>query len=127
MRLAILDDYLGIGQTIVDWGVVPGLAVVSFRDHVHDQNELVDRLAEFDVVMRIRERTEFPREVLARLPKLKLLLATGMRNARSIDLRAADELGIVAHVIPEQFGTRLHLEGFLRGLEFVDRPVLDAH
>ena len=69
MRLAILDDYLGIAQTIVDWSVVPGLAVVSFRDHVHDQHELIDRLAEFDVVMRIRERTEFPREVLSRLPK----------------------------------------------------------
>ena len=109
MRLAILDDYLGIGQTIVDWGVVPGLAVVSFRDHVHDQNELVDRLAEFDVVMRIRERTEFPREVLIRLPKLKLLLATGMRNARSIDLRAADELGIVVSTTEAQHQTTVEV------------------
>ena len=54
MRLAILDDYLGVAQTIVDWGVIPGLAVVGFRDHVHDQDELVARLAEFDFVMRIR-------------------------------------------------------------------------
>jgi phosphoglycerate dehydrogenase-like enzyme len=44
--------------------------------------------------MRIRERTEFPRRVLERLPRLKLILATGMRNARSLDLAAADELGI---------------------------------
>lgn len=109
MRLAILDDYLGIGQTIVDWSVVPGLAVVSFRDHVHDQNELIDRLAEFDVVMRIRERTEFAREVLSRLPKLKLILATGMRNARSIDLHAADELGIVVSTTEAQHQTTVEV------------------
>jgi phosphoglycerate dehydrogenase-like enzyme len=109
MRLAILDDYLGVAQTIVDWSVVPGLAVVGFRDHVHDQNELIDRLAEFDVVMRIRERTEFPREVLSRLPKLKLILATGMRNARSIDLHAADELGIVVSTTEAQHQTTVEV------------------
>ena len=109
MRLAILDDYLGLAQTIVDWGVVPGLAVVGFRDHVHDQNELIERLSEFDIVMRIRERTEFPRNVLSRLPKLKLILATGMRNARSIDLPAADELGIVVCTTEAQHQTTVEV------------------
>jgi len=109
MRLAILDDYLGLAQTIVNWSVVPGLAVVGFRDHVHDQNELIERLSEFDVVMRIRERTEFPRSVLSRLPKLKLILATGMRNARSIDLPAADELGIVVCTTEAQHQTTVEV------------------
>ena len=109
MRLAILDDYLGLAQTIVDWGVVPGLAVVGFRDHVHDQNELIERLSEFEIVMRIRERTEFPRNVLSRLPKLKLILATGMRNARSIDLPAADELGIVVCTTEAQHQTTVEV------------------
>ena len=109
MRLAILDDYLGVAQTIVDWGVIPGLAVVGFRDHVHDQDELVARLAEFDFVMRIRERTEFPRGVLSRLPKLKLILATGMRNARSIDLKATDELGIVVSTTEAQHQTTVEV------------------
>jgi len=109
MRLAILDDYLGLAQTIVNWSVVPGLAVVGFRDHVHDRNELIERLSEFDVVMRIRERTEFPRSVLARLPKLKLILATGMRNARSIDLPAADELGIVVCTTEAQHQTTVEV------------------
>jgi phosphoglycerate dehydrogenase-like enzyme len=94
MKLAILDDYQSLGTTIVDWSEIEGLKVVSFGDHVFDQEALVARLSDFDAVMRIRERTEFPREVLVKLPKLKLLLATGMRNARSIDLAAADELGI---------------------------------
>lgn len=94
MRLAILDDYQGLSRDIVDWKLVPDLSVVTFRDHVHDEDELVSRLEEFDAVMRIRERTEFPGSVLRRLPRLRLLLATGMRNARSIDLKITDQLGI---------------------------------
>lgn len=94
MRLAILDDYQGVAARIVDWGRVPDLQVVPFRDHVGDPDALVDRLVDFDAVMRIRERTEFTRDVIQRLPKLKLILATGMRNARSLDLKATDEQGI---------------------------------
>ena len=94
MKLAILDDYQSVASQIVDWSVVDGLTVVPFHDHVFDERELIGRLSDFDAVMRIRERTEFPRRVLESLPRLKLILATGMRNARSIDLSAADELGI---------------------------------
>lgn len=94
MRVAILDDYQGIALKLVDWSGLEGVSIVPFRDHVHDPDQLVDRLSGFDAVMRIRERTEFPRSVLTRLPGLKLILATGMRNARSLDLEAADDLGI---------------------------------
>jgi phosphoglycerate dehydrogenase-like enzyme len=94
MRIAILDDYQALSHTIVDWSSAPGVTVVPFTDHVHDEAQLVERLKDFDGVMRIRERTEFPRRVLEKLPKLKLLLATGMRNKLSIDLDAAKELGI---------------------------------
>jgi phosphoglycerate dehydrogenase-like enzyme len=95
MRLAILDDYQGAALNMADWSRATGVDVVPFRDHVFGKTELIARLADFDAVMRIRERTEFPRDVLERLPRLRLILATGMRNARSIDLEAADELGIV--------------------------------
>lgn len=94
MKLAILDDYQGLAHELGDWKRVSDLTVVSFRDHVHDEDGLVGRLDGFDAVMRIRERTEFPGSVLRRLPRLRLLLATGMRNARSLDLKTADELGI---------------------------------
>ena len=94
MRVAVLDDYQGVALKLVDWGTLPGVTVVPFRDHVHDPDQLVARLQGYDAVMRIRERTEFPRSVLERLPDLKLFLATGMRNARSLDLEAADDLGI---------------------------------
>ncbi len=94
MRLAILDDYQGVAASIVDWSSVKGVSVVPFTDHVHDPDALVGRLTGFDAVMRIRERTEFTRSILERLPQLKLILATGMRNARSLDLTATDDLGI---------------------------------
>src|SRR5262245_17848938 len=95
MRLAILDDYQGFALSRNRWAEFPEVSVVPFRDHIYDQDELVRRLSGFDAVMRIRERTEFPRSVLERLPQLKLILATGMRNSSSIDLAATDELGIV--------------------------------
>ena len=94
MRLAILDDYHSVSMELVDWREARGVTVVPFRDHVFDEDELVARLAGFDAIMRIRERTEFPRRVLERLPDLKLILATGLRNARSLDLAAAADLGI---------------------------------
>ena len=94
MKLAILDDYQSVAHSFVDWSVVPNLVVVSFNDHVPSEDELIGRLSDFDAVMRIRERTVFSRRVLDSLPNLRLILATGMRNARSIDLAATDELGI---------------------------------
>ena len=94
IRVAALDDYQGVAARYADWGRLKNIELVPFRDHVHDPLELVARLSEFDAVLRIRERTEFPRAVLERLPRLKLLLATGLRNARSIDLPAAKALGI---------------------------------
>lgn len=94
MRIAVLDDYQSVTFAYGDWGKVPGVTVVPFADHVHDDDGLVARLADFDGVMRIRERTAFPRSVLERLPRLKLILATGIRNADSIDLTAARDLGI---------------------------------
>jgi phosphoglycerate dehydrogenase-like enzyme len=64
-----------------------------FRDHLADQGALVDRLKEFEIVVAMRERTPFPRSLLERLPRLKLLITTGMRNA-SIDIKAAADRGI---------------------------------
>jgi phosphoglycerate dehydrogenase-like enzyme len=94
LGVAILDDYQGVATSVVDWGPVAGRGrVVAFADHLDDPDALVERLAPFDVVVAMRERTPFPRGVLARLPRLKLLVTTGMRN-KAIDLAAADELGI---------------------------------
>ena len=78
-RVAVLDDYQDVASTIVEWPAA--LEVVSFTDHVGDQDELVESLRGFDVVVAMRERTAFPRAVLERLPDLRLLVTTGLRNA----------------------------------------------
>ncbi|MEY2434138.1 MAG: hypothetical protein QOC92_3863 [Acidimicrobiaceae bacterium] len=91
-RVAVLDDYHDVAKTIVEWPA--GVELVSFTDHVADQDEVVERLRGFDVIVAMRERTAFPRAVLERLPNLRLLVTTGTRNA-AIDLAAASELGIV--------------------------------
>jgi phosphoglycerate dehydrogenase-like enzyme len=94
-RLAILDDYQGVAARFWPQGVISGVETVAFGDHVAGPADLIRRLRGFDAVMRIRERTAFPAEVIEALPNLKLILATGMRNARSIDLEAADARGVV--------------------------------
>ena len=91
-RVAVLDDYQDVAATIVEWPT--GMEVVSFTDHVGDEDELVESLRGFDVVVAMRERTAFPRAVLERLPDLRLLVTTGPRNA-AIDVGAARDCGIV--------------------------------
>jgi phosphoglycerate dehydrogenase-like enzyme len=93
-RVALLDDYQGVALRMADWKSLPaGTEVQVFRDHLADEGAVAKRLADFDIVMALRERTPFPRSLLARLPKLKLLITAGMRNA-SIDMKAAGERGV---------------------------------
>lgn len=107
-RIAILDDYQGVAMQMADWDSLPeGCQVETFHDHVADPAVLADRLRDFDILCIMRERTPFRRDMLSRLPNLKLLVTTGMRNA-SVDVAAAQELGIAvcgtagsAHTTPE--------------------------
>ena len=94
MKLAVLDDYQATAKDLADWSQLPsGCEVEFFQDHITDEDRLVERLKDFDLVMGMRERTPFTRSILSRLPKLRLLITTGRRNA-SFDLAAATELGI---------------------------------
>jgi len=80
---------------MADWKSLPaGTDVVAFPDHLADENALATRLADFDIVMAMRERTAFTRSLLERLPKLRLLITAGMRNA-SIDMKATAERGVL--------------------------------
>ena len=93
--IAVLDDYQGVSQQLADWSILPeGCNVQVFRDHLSDLDAVAERLREFDVVCAMRERTPFSRELLERLPTLRLLVTTGMRNA-SIDTEAATDLGVL--------------------------------
>lgn len=95
MRVAILDDYQGVALSMADWSSVQQLgAVDTFPDHLTDPDRLVERLAPYDVVVLMRERTPFPADVIDRLPDLRLIVTTGPRNA-SIDVEAARRRGVV--------------------------------
>ena len=94
MKLAVLDDYQATAKDLGDWSQLPpGTDVEYFHDHIDDEDRLVERLQDFDMVMGMRERTPFTRSIMSRLPKLRLLITTGRRNA-SFDIEAATELGI---------------------------------
>ena len=95
IRVAILDDYQNVALAMADWrSLRPEVAVEAFHERLAGEDALVKRLADFEVIVAMRERTQLPRSVLERLPKLKLLVTTGMRNV-AIDVKAAAELGIV--------------------------------
>jgi len=94
-RVAILDDYQDVALAVADWrSLGPEVAVEAFHERLAGEDALVKRLTDFEVIVAMRERTHFPRSVLECLPKLKLLVTTGMRNV-AIDAKAAAELGIV--------------------------------
>jgi phosphoglycerate dehydrogenase-like enzyme len=98
VRVAILDDYQNVALATADWSPVSARADITvFTDHVAGADALVERLAPFDVVMVMRERTPLPRSVIERLPRLRMIASTGPQNA-SIDMAAAAEAGVhVAH------------------------------
>jgi phosphoglycerate dehydrogenase-like enzyme len=94
MKIAILDDYQNIAARCADWSPLAASAELTFfNDHVADIDALVARLAPFDVVCVMRERTPLTAEIIVRLPALKLIASTGPRNA-SIDVGAARARGI---------------------------------
>jgi phosphoglycerate dehydrogenase-like enzyme len=94
ISVAILDDFQNVVRSLADWGCLPpDVGVTIFNDHVEGE-ALVSRLTPFDCVVATRERTPFPRTLVERLPNLKLLVTTGMRNL-GIDLAACREHGIV--------------------------------
>src|SRR5258708_21532349 len=93
-QIAILDDYQNVSQSFADWSALKQKAHITvFNDHLSDEAALIDRLKPFQVLCVMRERTPLTRNILSRLPQLKLIVSTVHRNA-SIDMKAAAELGI---------------------------------
>jgi len=91
MRIAVLDDYHRVAHSYADWASLE--SEVAFFDRPIAPADLPTALHEFDVLVLMRERTAFPRELLRQLPNLKLLVSTGMRNA-SVDIDFLNERGV---------------------------------
>ncbi|WP_322922392.1 D-2-hydroxyacid dehydrogenase family protein [Paenibacillus campi] len=94
MWCAVLDDYQQVALRMADWSVLDGQVHVRICSHPIDSaDELVNEVKDCEILVIMRERTPFPADVLERLPNLRLLVTTGMRNA-AVDMAAAQRLGI---------------------------------
>ena len=94
-KVALLDDYQGAGISQPYWRRLSARIVLEgFRDTLHDESELVERLRPFQIVVPIRERTHFSAPILRQLPTLELLSLTG-KNSGQVDMAAATEQRIL--------------------------------
>ncbi len=93
-RVAVLDDYQRRAAQWADWGSLGDGFDVSFFAEPMGPDALTERLAGYEVLVLMRERSKFPREVLAALPDLRLVITTGMGNA-SLDIGYLRERGVV--------------------------------
>ena len=89
MRLAILDDYQRLALASADWERLRrrGIEIEVFHEAFASREDAARTLAPFEILVLMRERTPFPRELLDQLPKLKFIALTGMR-APSLDMAA---------------------------------------
>ncbi|MFI0907165.1 D-2-hydroxyacid dehydrogenase family protein [Streptomyces sioyaensis] len=93
-RCAVLDDYQDVARSMADWSVLAGdVDVRTLRRPFGSEDEVVAAIGDCEIVVAMRERTPFPASLLARLPRLRLLVTSGMRNA-AIDLEAAARHGV---------------------------------
>jgi phosphoglycerate dehydrogenase-like enzyme len=94
-KVAVLDDWQGVARTSADWSPLQARAEVVFFAKAFDNEDDAGRqLADFDIVLSMRERTPLPGSLINRLPKLRMLGMTGARNA-SLDTPACTARGIV--------------------------------
>lgn len=114
---AALDDYQDVTRKMGDWRRLAGkVELKSFTRHFDDRDELVAAIKDCAIVIAMRERTPFDRALLDRLPTLRLLITTGMRNA-SIDLEAATGRGVTVCGTEAWAGTTAELTwGLILGL-----------
>jgi phosphoglycerate dehydrogenase-like enzyme len=95
LRCAILDDYLNLSLKLADWSKIEDrVDVTVFNQPFASPDSTVSALKDFEIILAMRERTPFPRAMFEQLPKLKLLITSGMRNA-AIDMAAAKDKGVV--------------------------------
>ena len=95
MHIAVLDDYFDAARQLADWSQLAGRADIQvFTEPLGGEDQAAKKLADFEIIVGMRERTPFPATLIRRLPKLKLLITTGMRNL-SFDMEAAHSQGVL--------------------------------
>lgn len=99
MRVVVLDDHQAVASALAEWPSGPGWSVEFQHARLSGPDAVVERLADADAVVVMRERTPLPAAVLERLPRLRLVVTGGMRNA-AIDTAAAARLGVTVCGVP---------------------------
>jgi phosphoglycerate dehydrogenase-like enzyme len=95
MRVAVLDDTQKVALAAADWSALQARAeVVVFDGSFANEDDAATRLAPFEILVPMRERTPFPASLIARLPKLRLIAMTGAR-APTFDIAACTARGIL--------------------------------
>ena len=94
MRIAIPDDYQNLVHTLRCYPLLDGHEVIRYREPAADLADFARRLQSAEAIVPIRERSRFPRELIERLPNLKVISQTG-RSTGHIDVEACTERGIV--------------------------------
>jgi D-3-phosphoglycerate dehydrogenase len=94
MKIAVIDDYQGAFKKTKAFAKLSGHDVTVYTDTEKDPQKLAERLKDAEAVVLTQQRSPFPRAVIEKLPKLKMISQTG-KNAYHIDLEAAKEKGIV--------------------------------
>jgi phosphoglycerate dehydrogenase-like enzyme len=95
LRCAILDDYMNLTLQMADWSKLGDrVDITVFNQPFASTEAAASALKDFEIICAMRERTPFPRAAFAALPKLKLFITSGMRNA-AIDMEAAKDHKVV--------------------------------
>lgn len=94
LRCAVLDDNFQVATRLADWSTIEESVEPSFfSEHLSSDEDVVQALQDFDIVVLMRERTPFPANVITRLPRLRLIVTAGHRNG-VLALDAAHSRGI---------------------------------
>jgi len=102
-RIAVLDDWQGVAGQSADWSRLSQRAELTFFEQPFDgENAVAQALAEFDIIVAMRERTRFPASLIARLTRLRMIALTGARSW-TMDMEACTARGIVvSHTAGQQ-------------------------
>ena len=95
LKVAILDDYQNVSQQFVDIEKLSGKYEIKiFSEPFEDEADALDKLADFEALLIMRERTPITKNLIQNLTKLKFIITSGLRN-KSIDLNAAKKRNVI--------------------------------
>ena len=95
LKVAVLDDYQNVTKKFGNWEVLKDkIRLKIFNKYIENEESLIEKLSEFNVLCLMRERTKLSSNILDKLPNLKLVITSGMWNP-SVDIQMLNKKKIV--------------------------------